>query len=535
MARSRWWRALGLGLGLMASQIACTNYMASGYYQPLPSPRVATEFPVVLREVGIERIYSMGGKIWDEQAEWLIRDQLKAALAQDLYASGPFRKPRIGEPAYKLDIWIEGLGHYPQNRYSATVIPGLLLAFVPYLVGMPMALTKRSGSAEFQLHAPAGELVLEASVTRTDKLYEGVYRNHGLQTIGMAAAPIVQEFKRIVVEGRQQILAGKAIQPHYVPDEDMRAALKRPAPPPLPAAEPPPDAPPDAVASLPTTPAATPSPPVASRPPVAAPSPPVTSAPVVTAGPQPSTFVLAIGIDRYRDAPRAEGAEADARRIDALFAQTFRVPAHHRRLLLGDRATRSDIEQGLRWLAEQSRAGARVVVYFSGHGTPDADSGEPRLVPFEADPERLAAMSLPLVDVEARLASITAREAVLIVDACFSGQGARSIAPKGARPLVRVERPTRVIRLAAAAASQSASATPDGSGGLFTRYLLTALGEAKADGDGDGQITLAELDRWLTPRVSAAAQARGRTQTPSLISPRGDAEEIVLGWGYPID
>lgn len=529
MAQSRWWRALGLGLGLMASQLACTNYMASGYYKPLPSPRVAAEFPVVLRDVGVERMYSVGANIWDEQDKWLIRDQLKLAVAQDLYASGPFRKPRLGEAAYQLDIWIEGIGHYQENRYAVTVIPGLLLAFVPYLCGMPMALSKRWGSAEFQLHAPTGELVLEASVTRNDKLYEGVYRNHGMQTIGMAAAPIVQEFKRIIVEGRQQVLAGKAIQPHYVPDEDMLAALKRPVPPALPAEDaPPPDEPPDAVDPQPATPAATPAPLIASRPPVA----PV---PGVSAGPQPSTFVLAIGIDRYRDAPRAEGAEADARRIDALFAQTFRVPAHHRRLLLGDRATRSDIEQGLRWLAEQSRAGARVVVYFSGHGTPDADSGEPRLVPFEADPERLAAMSLPLVDVEARLASITAREAVLIVDACFSGQGARSIAPKGARPLVRVERPTRVIRLAAAAASQSASATPDGSGGLFTRYLLTALGEAKADGDGDGQITLAELDRWLTPRVSAAAQARGRTQTPSLTSPRGDAEEIVLGWGYPID
>jgi hypothetical protein len=74
---------------------------------------------------------------------------------------------------------------------------------------------------------------------------------------------------------------------------------------------------------------------------------------------------------------------------------------------------------------------------------------------------------------------------------------------------------------------------PPGGGGLFTHYLLQGLQTGSADEDGDHQISIEELHRWLKPRVARAALQDNRKQTPSLTQPEGGATEIPLLWGLP--
>lgn len=53
---------------------------------------------------------------------------------------------------------------------------------------------------------------------------------------------------------------------------------------------------------------------------------------------------------------------------------------------------------------------------------------------------------------------------------------------------------------------------------------MQALGGAKADVDGDGQISLGELLEWVRPRVVREAKKENRSPPPSVILGAGLAD-----------
>ncbi|MCA9663618.1 MAG: hypothetical protein KC486_35135, partial [Myxococcales bacterium] len=118
-----------------------------------------------------------------------------------------------------------------------------------------------------------------------------------------------------------------------------------------------------------------------------------------------------------------------------------------------------------------------------------------------------------------------------------SGAGGRSVLPKGTRPLVRMKKTEtsgRVALLAASSGAEISGPAPDGEGGLFTHHLTEAIGTGAADIDGDGQISLAELSDWVSPRVERDAKKANRDQHPELkLGPKlGRPDQIIIGWGY---
>lgn len=235
--------------------------------------------------------------------------------------------------------------------------------------------------------------------------------------------------------------------------------------------------------------------------------------------PQPAAFALVIGIERYRDVPPTPGARRDAERFAALARTTLGVPERNVRLLLDDRATRSDVEKELAFLASNVPAGGRIYLFFAGHGAPDPSTGTPFLVPYDGDPAYLDRTALPVQAITEALAKTRARDVIGFVDACFSGSGGRSILPKGARPLVPVMEsglPGKVALLSAAGGKELTGATTTGDSGLFSSHLLEALGHGRADLDGDGQLSLQELTDWLGPRVERDARRENRDQHPQL-------------------
>jgi hypothetical protein len=240
--------------------------------------------------------------------------------------------------------------------------------------------------------------------------------------------------------------------------------------------------------------------------------------------PQPAAFALIIGIEKYRNAPAPTGARADAERFRELARTTLGIPERNIRLLLDDAATRTDIEAELDWLKASVRAGGRIYFYFSGHGAPDPSAGTPYLLPSNGRPDALARTALPLAEVMRALSETNAREVLAFVDSCFSGAGGRSVLPPGARPLVAVKAEEAAQRLAlftAASGAEISGPDQDGSGGLFTKYLLQGLGGARADMNGDGQVSLQELADWVRPRVEAEAKRQNRGQRPGVVLGRG--------------
>lgn len=258
---------------------------------------------------------------------------------------------------------------------------------------------------------------------------------------------------------------------------------------------------------------------------------------LVAASPQPTSYALIIGIENYRDVPPATGARADAESFAAVMQTTLGLPGENVRVLLDDRASRSDINKEMRWLTANVPAGGRVYFYYSGHGAPEPTKGISYIVPYDGDPSYLADTALPMSDVIKGLEGTKAKEVVAFADSCFSGAGGRSVLPEGTRPLVRVAKTKaagRVSLLAASTGAEISGPSPDGDGGLFTHHLLEAIGTGAADIDGDGQISLGELSEWVSPRVTREAKRDNREQHPELTvgSKVGSADDLIIGWGY---
>lgn len=266
----------------------------------------------------------------------------------------------------------------------------------------------------------------------------------------------------------------------------------------------------------------------------------VSSLDFVSASPQPTAFALVIGVENYRDIPAPNGARADAERFAKMLQESMGVPQKNIRLLTDQKATRSDILAQANWLKRTVPPGGRIYFYFSGHGSPDVETGQSYILPYEASPELLKDTGVQLSQVLGRLGKSDAKEVLAFVDSCFSGSGGRSVLPEGTRPLVPVKEVAakpKVALFSAADASQISGNVPGENAGLFTSYVLEGLGKGRADADGNGQVTLAELGSYVQPRVERVAKQASRDQTPKLAMDDGlgQAENVIVTWGLPLD
>lgn len=258
---------------------------------------------------------------------------------------------------------------------------------------------------------------------------------------------------------------------------------------------------------------------------------------LVAASPQPASYAVVIGVERYRDLPPPVGARHDAEAFAGMLRRTLGLKEDHIRLALDDRATRTDLEKHLAWAKSEVPAGSRVYLFFSGHGAPEIASGSPYLLPYDADSKMVESTGIALSGVLKTLGEGRSKEVLVMIDACFSGAGGRSVLPPGARPLVKVkeaEPAPRVALFSATGPSEISGPAPGTAEGLFTRTVVEAIGTGKADADGDGQISLQELADWVKPRVSREAMKEHRAQNPTLTigGAIGAAANFVVGYGY---
>ena len=237
---------------------------------------------------------------------------------------------------------------------------------------------------------------------------------------------------------------------------------------------------------------------------------------------QNDAYAVVIGVENYRgQLPPADHAENDAAVVSRYLVRTLGVPADHVKTLVGQGASKSDIEAALQeWLpATKASPGATVYFYFSGHGAPDPTTGDSYLVPWDGDPAFLKTKGLRVSEVYSKLTALKGRRVLALLDACFSGTGARSVLPKGVRPLVLlkpVEAPKGLFAsLTASGAAETSGPATTSSHGLFTEQLLRGL-SGLADRDGDHVVSLHELNLFVTRQVKDLARAQGREQTPTL-------------------
>ena len=244
---------------------------------------------------------------------------------------------------------------------------------------------------------------------------------------------------------------------------------------------------------------------------------------LVEGAPAPRAFALVVAVEHYRELPAAPGARHDAERFKALATRTLGVPGAHVREAVDGRATKADIERHVQWLRANAGKGARIYVYFAGRGAPDVAHGAWYLVPHDGSPRALERTAISVAWLLDQLTQMPASEVLGLFDASFAGTGERAALPEGASPPEHAREPFvahRAIVLSAGGGREAANSDPDNGGGLFTQALLEAVGEAKADRNADGQMTLKEIAQWVGPHVAQRARRAEHEQTPRLLTGR---------------
>ena len=189
--------------------------------------------------------------------------------------------------------------------------------------------------------------------------------------------------------------------------------------------------------------------------------------PRYTAKENPNNYALVIGIEKYANIPDASFAEHDA---DAVKKHLLALGYPERNVIAitGQQAVRSSIVKYVEtWLPRNLTEDSRLFVYFSGHGAPDADSGQAYILPWEADPQFLENTAYPIKRLYEKLGQLPAKEIIVAMDSCFSGAGGRSVIAKGLRPLVTnvdIGKPSGKIVVFAAANGDEVTGTESAQG-----------------------------------------------------------------------
>ncbi len=165
-----------------------------------------------------------------------------------------------------------------------------------------------------------------------------------------------------------------------------------------------------------------------------------------------------------------------------------------------------------------------VVVFYSGHGVPGLKDRRGYLLPVDADPDRPEINGYPVDLLYANLAKLNARSVTVYLDACFSGESPKGLLTRSASSIglshVPAKKRKGITVLTAARGDQLASWDEDARHGLFTRYLLEGLygaADGAAYGDGNGDVTVAEIQSYLDDEMTYQARRRfGRDQEATV-------------------
>jgi hypothetical protein len=252
--------------------------------------------------------------------------------------------------------------------------------------------------------------------------------------------------------------------------------------------------------------------------------------------------VLAVGVARAENGSKEgvlPGADQNARNVAAFFkGQEGKLYAEVRAgTLINEQATHANILAELECLQYEFRPGDTAVVHLSGHGA--ERRGQWRMAAHDyAWSFWSVANSVTAQELRARLEKLPGR-VILILDSCHSGafgDGVSNRAVRGEAGLVVY-----------AAAMHDQFGYYIMNRGLFTAVLLEGL-SGSADANGDGVVTLAELDAYVSSRIAALTEfsAEDREtlkkrgvpavqQTPTLSKPASISGTMPLAVVLPAE
>lgn len=244
------------------------------------------------------------------------------------------------------------------------------------------------------------------------------------------------------------------------------------------------------------------------------------------------SYAVIVGIDQFQDSlikPR-QHAEADARALYDLFTSKDHVgmTGDQVRLLLGkpadhgqaETATRENILKALRWVVQKAKRDDFVLLAFIGQGAP---LGE-RACYFAGDStfKNRAKDAVAAADIEHELEKLQSQHFCALIDVNYKGFDAGKESPGDLNMsnlykefLGKDEEDNAMQSRVVFAWNWGRTASPAlENHGLFTQVILDGLrGAADKDGyEPDGQVTLDELQKYMTQEVPTWTRKIGKTR-----------------------
>ena len=241
-------------------------------------------------------------------------------------------------------------------------------------------------------------------------------------------------------------------------------------------------------------------------------------------------YALVIGISDYQHEaepgqkledpqfPKLKVADNDARDF-AVFLNNSTFPRYNNvRLLINQDATLSNIKEEFEILRRNCKQSGvdnpLVIVYFSGHGWPDAD-GRNYLIPYEAQRNRLYSTALLNRDFSLCLDDLGTNRLVVFIDACQAG----TIVEEGVKgPYEYVQPSEGRYVIASCGPMQNSYEWKEKENSIFTGHLLQLLNCETGDFDKleYPEIDISDLYPALREKVKATAENQyGAKQEPS--------------------
>lgn len=254
-------------------------------------------------------------------------------------------------------------------------------------------------------------------------------------------------------------------------------------------------------------------------------------------------YIVSLGVSSYSDPHfNLSYAAKDARDVKGLFQEYCSGQYDHvYTLLMEDKdVTRSSIGRVKEFLGNSTRDDS-VIAFYAGHGLVGPDY-EYYLSTFDTDFSHPESAAMEFGEFESLFADILPLNKLIFVDACHSGEIDKEDIREAERAAVtegkvlfrgtalgkesdesktlraRFNDIRRGMGATIMASSNGLEVSVEGDewqNGLFTWTLKSGFQQMKADSNGDGRITVAELLRYSEAEVARISEGR---QTPSVRS-----------------
>ncbi len=251
--------------------------------------------------------------------------------------------------------------------------------------------------------------------------------------------------------------------------------------------------------------------------------PDLTSPPKAALGGGAKDAAVVVGIEDYAFVPDVPGAARNAEDWYRHLTRDRKVPIENVILLRNSEANLENLRDALAKAAGYAKPGGTLWFVFVGHGAPALDGQDGVLVGFDAqqNAKTLYARSLPRAELLKAVGKGERVEAVVVLDACFSGRAGDGapLAP-GLQPMLPVAdakaAASPVTVLSAGKAHQLAGPLPGAGRPAFSYLVLGAL-RGWGDADADGQVTADEVVTYAHKVLRVTV--KDREQTPERHGP----------------